>query len=32
MARQYEITLEAFLKSIIGHEMHHVNIIKKKYL
>ncbi|MEO9511726.1 MAG: DinB family protein [Flavobacteriaceae bacterium] len=32
MARQYEITLEDFLKSIIGHEMHHVNIIKEKYL
>ena len=32
MARQYEITLEDFLKSIIGHEMHHINIIKEKYL
>lgn len=30
-ARQYEITLEAFLRSIIGHEVHHVNIIKEKY-
>ncbi len=31
-ARQYEITLEDFLKSIIGHEIHHINIIKEKYL
>ncbi|UOB18624.1 DinB family protein [Abyssalbus ytuae] len=31
-ARQYEITLENFLKSIIGHEIHHLNIIKTKYL
>jgi hypothetical protein len=32
MARGHEITLEAFLRSIIGHEIHHVNIIKEKYL
>lgn len=32
MARQYEITLEDFLKSIIGHEIHHVNIIKERYI
>lgn len=32
MARQHEITLKDFLKSIIGHEMHHINIIKEKYL
>ena len=32
LARQYEITLKDFLKSIIGHEMHHINIIKEKYL
>ena len=32
MAQQYEITLENFLKSIIGHEMHHINIIKKRYI
>lgn len=32
VARQYEITLEEFLRSIIGHEKHHVNIIKEKYL
>lgn len=31
-ARQYEITLEDFLKSIIGHEIHHVNILKERYL
>lgn len=30
-ARQYEITLEEFLRSIIGHEKHHVNIIQEKY-
>ncbi len=32
MAQQYEITLENFLKSIIGHEMHHINIIKERYI
>jgi uncharacterized damage-inducible protein DinB len=32
MANEYEITLEEFLKSIIGHEVHHINIIKEKYL
>lgn len=31
MARQYEITLEEFLRSIIGHEKHHVNILQEKY-
>lgn len=31
-ARQYQITLEKFLKSIIGHERHHIKIIKEKYL
>jgi uncharacterized damage-inducible protein DinB len=31
-ARQYEVTLEEFVKSIIGHEIHHINIIKGKYL
>ncbi|WP_299438382.1 DinB family protein [uncultured Aquimarina sp.] len=31
MAQQYEITLESFLKSIVGHEMHHINIIKERY-
>lgn len=32
MARQYEITLEEFLKSIIGHEKHHINSIKERYI
>ena len=32
MAQQYEVTLENFLKSIIGHEMHHINIIKERYI
>ena len=32
MAGQHEITLEDFLKSIIGHEMHHINSIKEKYV
>ena len=31
-ARQHEITLEQFLISIIGHELHHLNIIKERYL
>ncbi|MEO0331623.1 MAG: DinB family protein, partial [Bacteroidota bacterium] len=31
-ARQYQITLEELLKSIIGHERHHLNIIKERYL
>ena len=30
-ARRYEITLEEFLRSIIGHEHHHVHIIQEKY-
>lgn len=32
LARQHEITLEEFLKSIIGHEKHHINIIKGRYI
>lgn len=32
MARQYEVSLEGFLRSIIGHEVHHVNMIKERYL
>jgi uncharacterized damage-inducible protein DinB len=31
-AKEYEITLEDFLRSVIGHEMHHIKIIKEKYL
>ena len=31
-ARTHTITLQQFLKSIIGHEWHHINIIKQKYL
>jgi uncharacterized damage-inducible protein DinB len=30
-AKQHEITLANFLRSIIGHEIHHINIIKEKY-
>lgn len=32
MARDLEITLEEFLRSIIGHERHHLNIVKERYL
>jgi uncharacterized damage-inducible protein DinB len=32
MAKQYEVTLDDFLKSIIGHEIHHINIIKERYI
>jgi len=31
MAGNYEVTLEEFLKSIIGHEKHHLNILKERY-
>ena len=31
-AREYEITLEDFLKSIIGHEKHHISLIKERYI
>jgi uncharacterized damage-inducible protein DinB len=31
-ARLYEITLEDFLKSIIGHELHHIGIVRERYL
>lgn len=31
-AKEYEVTLEAFLKTIVGHEIHHINVIKEKYL
>ncbi len=32
LAQQHEIALEDFLKSIIGHETHHIHIIEEKYL
>ncbi|MEP3209263.1 MAG: DinB family protein [Maribacter sp.] len=32
MAGQYEISLEDFLKSIVGHEEHHLKIIKERYM
>lgn len=32
MARQYEVTLQDFLMSVIGHEKHHINIMKERYL
>jgi uncharacterized damage-inducible protein DinB len=32
MAGQHEITLGDFLKSVIGHEVHHMNILKERYL
>ena len=31
-AWKYELTVEEFLKATIGHEVHHMNIIKSKYL
>ncbi|OJJ15376.1 hypothetical protein BKI52_38835 [marine bacterium AO1-C] len=31
-ARQHQVTLQEFLRSIIGHERHHVNILKERYL
>ena len=31
-AWKYELTVEDFLKATIGHEIHHINIIKDKYL
>ncbi|MEM7105703.1 MAG: DinB family protein [Bacteroidota bacterium] len=30
-AREHEISLEEFLRSIIGHERHHVHMIRSKY-
>jgi hypothetical protein len=32
VAWKYELTVEEFLKATIGHEIHHVNIIKQRYL
>lgn len=31
-AWKYELTVEEFLKATIGHELHHMKIIKEKYL
>ena len=31
-AWKYELTVEEFLKATAGHEIHHINIIKHKYL
>ena len=31
-AKDLQVTLEAFLRTIIGHERHHLQIIKEKYL
>jgi uncharacterized damage-inducible protein DinB len=30
-AWKYELTVEEFLKATIGHEIHHINIIKDRY-
>lgn len=32
IAWKYELSVEEFLKATAGHEMHHMNIIKEKYL
>jgi len=32
VAWKYELSVEEFLKATIGHELHHVNIIKENYL
>jgi hypothetical protein len=32
MAWKFELTVEETLKAIIGHEMHHIKILKEKYL
>ena len=31
-AWKFELTVEDFLKATIGHEIHHINIIKERYL
>lgn len=31
-AWKYELTVEEFLKATIGHELHHMEVIKQKYL
>lgn len=30
-AQQFEITLEEFLRSIVGHEKHHIQVIQENY-
>lgn len=32
VARDQEVSLEDFLRTIIGHERHHLEVIKRKYL
>jgi uncharacterized damage-inducible protein DinB len=32
VAWKYELTVEEFLKATIGHEIHHINIMKDRYL
>jgi len=32
VAWKYELTVEKFLKATIGHELHHVAILKERYL
>lgn len=29
---KFEMSIEEFLKAVIGHTIHHMNIIKEKYL
>ncbi len=31
-AWKFELTIEEFLKATIGHEVHHIGVIKEKYL
>jgi uncharacterized damage-inducible protein DinB len=31
-AWKYELTVEEFLRATIGHEMHHINVIRERYL
>lgn len=31
-ARQFDVSLEDFLRSVIGHEIHHINTLKERYL
>ncbi|MBG9377260.1 DinB family protein [Panacibacter sp. DH6] len=30
-AWKYELTVEDFLKATIGHELHHINVLREKY-